>query len=405
MTDPATSDAPARLDVGRVALLAALTAFPAMSIDMYLPAFPAVAATFATDTAAVRLTMAAFLIGMALGQVVWGPLSDRYGRKRPLLLGLAVYVVTSVLIAISPNIEVLTALRFVQAFGGAAGFVISRAIARDLYSGRDLARMLSAITVVFGLAPILAPLMGSAVLAVTSWRWIFGVLTLFGLACFAFSAPLPETLPEQQRSGHDVRRAVRQYGHILRERRFRYAAMVGALGSVTLFSYVSSASVVVIEAYGQSPATFAWVFAGLSICVSAGAQLNLRLLRRYAPATVLRAGVVGQVVTTALVLLVAVTRAPFWLLVIPLVATLTTFNAVNGNGMAIALDPFPRAAASAAALLGGIQMGLGSLATALQAGLPWWPPIGMSLVMAGSALAALLVVLAHRRLHRRLVGG
>ena len=373
-------------------ILAALTAFGPMSLDLYLPAFPAIAADFGTDSGSVQLTMSACLIGLGLGQVVWGPTSDRYGRKRPLLVGLAIFITASLLIALAPSFIALVLLRFAQALGGSAGIVIARAIVRDVFSGVELARALSAIVTVFAIAPVVAPIIGSAILSFASWQWMFVALALFGAACLVGVLRLPETLPAERRTDHDFVGAMRQYRTILGNRQFRYAAAIAALGSTALFAYISSSPGVFIDSYGVSAGGFALLFAGLSVCFALGAQVNMRMLRRFRVLALLRSSVATQVVASLAVLAAALLTVRLPVLLVPLVLALMTVAGVNSNGMALALDPFPRAAASAAALVGGLQMTLGGLASAGLSALALPPPVEMGAGMAAAGLVSISLV-------------
>ncbi len=376
-----------------------------MSLDLYLPAFPAIAADFGTDSGSVQLTMSACLIGLGLGQVVWGPTSDRFGRKRPLLVGLAIFITASLLIAVAPGFPAMVLLRFAQALGGSAGIVIARAIVRDVFSGVELARALSAIVTVFAIAPVVAPIIGSAILSTASWHWMFVALALFGAACLIGVLRLPETLPADRRTDHGLPGAMRQYRSIIGNRQFRYAAAIAALGSTALFAYISSSPAVFIDTYDVSPPGFALLFAGLAVCFAAGAQVNMRMLRRVRVLALLRASVTTQVVASLAVLSAAVLAVRLPLLLLPLVLALMTVAGVNSNGMALALDPFPRAAASAAALVGGLQMTMGALASAVLSALTLPPPVEMGAGMAAAGLVSIsLVALSLRGSGRPSVG-
>lgn len=380
-------------------LLAALTAFGPMSLDLYLPGFPAIAATYGTDTGSVQLTMSACLVGLGLGQVLWGPVSDRYGRRRPLLAGLLVFVVASLAITVAPSIPVLVALRFVQALGGSAGIVVARAIVRDLYEGKALARTMSAIVTVFAVAPVVAPVIGSALTAVGDWQWMFVFLAAFAGACLVLSLRLPETLPADRRTRHGFAGALRTYRAILGERRFRYSAAVAALGSVALFSYISSSPAVVMDEYGVGAVGFAMIFAGLAACFAIGAQVNIRALTRHRVVTLLRVSVAAQLVASTCLLAVALLTAPLVVLLVPLAVAMLTVAGVNSNGLALALDPFPRAAASAAALAGGLQQVMGALVAALlsAAVLPAAVEMGIGMTLAGGLSIAIVGLSVRRR--------
>ena len=393
--------------MGRLRLLllfGALTMFGPMSLDAYLPAFPEIAAQYGTDTGSVQLTMSACLVGLALGQIVWGPVSDRFGRRLPLMIGIGVFIATSLVITVAPSMSVLVALRFVQALGGAAGVVIARAAVRDLYSGVDLARALSLVITVFALAPVVAPLVGAAVLSFASWEGIFVALAAFGAVCLVGVLLMPETLPPENRAGHGFGGAFRQYGAIVADPRFRFAAVVAALGSTALYAFIAGSPAALMDTYGQSELAFGLTFAALALCFAAGAQLNMRLLTRYRVITLLRASVATQVLASLAVLAAALSGASLWWFLVPLVVALLTVSGVNGNGIALALDPFPKAAASAAALVGGLQMLMGALATIILSGLDVRPPVEMAVGMTAASSVSLAIVLVALLRSRAFVG-
>jgi DHA1 family bicyclomycin/chloramphenicol resistance-like MFS transporter len=313
-------------------------------------------------------------------------------------VGLTVFVVASLLIMVAPSLGILVLLRLVQALGGSAGIVIARAVVRDLYSGTELARAMSAIVTVFALAPVVAPLLGSAIILVAPWPWMFAALALFGVLCLIGVWRMPETLPADRRTDHGFVGAVRQYGVIIGNREFRYAAAIAALGSMALFTYISGSPAVLMDSYGLSEGGFALSFAALSLCFALGAQLNMRLLKRYRVITLLRSSVATQVTASMVVLVVGVLSLSLPFLMIPLVIALMTVAGVNSNAMALALDPFPRSAASAAALVGGLQMTMGAVASAVFSAMTLRPPVEMGLGMTVAGLVSVsLIALSMRR--------
>src|SRR6185369_4180025 len=251
-----------RSQVARMVLiLGALTAFSAMSIDMYLPAFPQIARDLKVPLGTVQLSISAFLFGSAAGQLFYGPLADRYGRRRPLLWGLALYILSTIGCALVHTGEGLLFWRVVMAVGGGAGMVISRAVVRDLYDTAEAARMFSLLMLVMGAAPILAPIVGGQLLLITGWRGIFAFLGLFGLISLAAAAvALPESLPAERRIRHNFAGMAAVYGQLLRNRRYlRYAIALGCVAGVN-FSYISGAPFLFIELHGVSPQHFGLYF-------------------------------------------------------------------------------------------------------------------------------------------------
>ena len=389
-----TTPAPSRPGPGFavIALLATLTAFGPMSLDLYLPAFPEIARDFDVDTHAVQLTFSAALLGLGVGQVLWGPVGDRFGRRVPLVSGIAVYSVASLLIAVAPSLEAMVVLRFLQAAAGSVGIVLARAITRDLWRGPDLARALSTIMLVFMVAPILAPILGVGVLAAASWPWLFGVLAVFGVVCIAGVLRLPETLPPDRRTDHGIVGALRQFRTIVRLPGFVAYAVVSALGSVALFTYISSSPVVLMDGFGLSEGAFAASFACVAVGIALGGQANRRMLAVLSPVVVLRGALVVQALGGLAVLVAALTGAPVWVYLPVLALSIATVIPVNANAVALAIDPFPHAAASAAALVGGLQQVLAGTAVAGLGTLALDPavlmPVGIA-VAAGLGLTSL----------------
>jgi DHA1 family bicyclomycin/chloramphenicol resistance-like MFS transporter len=260
-----------------------------MSIDMYLPSLPTIAADFGVEPAAAQWTLASFFIGMAFGQAVYGPLADRYGRKPPLYGGLLVYIVASLGCALAPNATALIAARFVQAVGGCAGVVIARAVVRDRFDAQTSARVYSLLMLVMGLAPILAPLLGGWVLAFAGWRTIFIILALFGLSClFTVWRYLPETRPPAALSTGGIGPTLRVYAGLLGDRAFLGYVLSGGFAQAGMFAYITGSPHVFIELYGVPAHAYSWLFGLNALGLIASSQINRRLLLRYTAETILR---------------------------------------------------------------------------------------------------------------------
>lgn len=380
--------APPATPWGLVILLGALTAFAPMSIDMYLPALPEIGRSLAATPEATQLTLATFLFGMAIGQFLYGPASDRFGRRTPILVGIAVYVAASVWCALSTSIEGLQAARFVQALGGCAGAVVARAVVRDQFSHTETARMLSLLTLVMGVAPIVAPVLGGWVLTVAGWRTIFWVLALFGLACGAAVAlRLRESRSEETAAQARAESPLRAFAALARERRLLGYALGGALNGAVLFTYISSSSELVITIYGHSPQVFGWVFGLNAVGVIGASQVNRMLLRRRTPDDVLRRASLAAIGFGVLMTLVAATGLGGQWTVLPLLfLCLASYGLMAGNTMAGALSVDPRRAGSISALMGGLSFGAGALASWAGGALH----NGTALPMAGIMLTCLL---------------
>ena len=375
-------------------LLGALCAFGPLSLDMYLAAFPRIATDLGVGQAPVQLTLTACLIGLALGQVVSGPLSDRYGRKRPLLVGVAVYAVTSLLCAFAPGIGALTGLRLLQGLAGAAGVVIARAMVRDLHSGAEAARFFSALMLVNGLAPILAPLVGAQVLELTGWRGVFVVLSAIGVVLLAAVAwGLPETLPAERRHAGGVRETGRVFRRLSTDASFLGFALSSGLVMGAMFAYIAGSSFVLQEVYGLSPRGFSLAFGANAAGLILLSQVSGRLVGRVSPLRLLSAGVLLSL-TGALALLAVVLAGGGLTGVLPaLFLVVSSVGLVSPNASALALADHPRVAGSASALLGLSQYAIGGLLGPLVGLGGGHSGVPLGLVLTGSTVAATAVLL------------
>jgi DHA1 family bicyclomycin/chloramphenicol resistance-like MFS transporter len=392
------------LTVGRgralsLVVLGALTSFGPMAIDLYLPAFPDVAQDLGVSVATVPLTLTAAMLGLGLGQLFYGPLSDRFGRKRPLMVGLILFTVASLACAVAPNFESLLAMRFLQSLGGSAGVVIARAIVRDLYRGKALAQALSIVVMVFALAPVLAPSLGALLLQLGSWRWLFVFLALFGLACIAASLILPETLTQASRTDHGFADALRRYRRLLGNRIFLAPALLAGTTYVVLFAYISTSPAVLLDYFELNEFEFALLFGFLSLCFAAGAQLNSRLLRNYGVINLIVVFVIVQLVASVVLLIDALLGPSLVVVSVTIGIAMMTIGVISANATALCLDPFPSAAGSAAALIGVMGMSVGAFVSSLlvAAQFPVVTELGMAMVT-GATLGVLLlpVVVANR---------
>ncbi|MCZ2805929.1 multidrug effflux MFS transporter [Modestobacter sp. VKM Ac-2983] len=378
----------------RLALtLGAFVALGPLTIDMYLPALPTIATELETTSAAVQLTLTGTLIGLALGQLVLGPLSDRFGRRRPLLAGTAVHVVASLLVLLAPNIAVLGALRVLQGMGTAAGAVIAIAVVRDLFVGRAAATMLSRLFLVLGAAPVLAPTIGGEVLRFTSWRGVFLILALYGVALLAIGWFLiQETLPPERRSTEGVRGTLRGYRSLFGDRAYVGLVLVAGLTMAGLFAYVSGSSFVYQRQFGLDEQQFGLLFGAGAFWLIAATQLNPLLLRWFSPAQVLVAGTIaGALSGLTLTVLAATETGGLFAVAIPLWAVLFACGLALPNAPALALSRHGDAAGTAAALLGAVQFGVGAAVSPL-VGLLGNDAVAMGAVIVGSLSLAIVVL-------------
>lgn len=388
----------ARVSVGFVLLLSALTALGPLTFDTYLAAFPQIADDLGTTSAAVQLTVAASLAGLALGQLLIGSISDAYGRRRPLLASLVVYILTSVGLVLASGITTFTALRFVQGFTAAAGMVLSLAIVRDRYEGLAVSKVMARLMLVVGVAPILAPTIGAQLLLLGSWRLIFVFLAATGAALLAIASfALRESLPVDRRRTGGTAAALRTYRDLLTDLPFLGLALMSAFYLSAMFTYVASSTFVFQGGYGLTAQQFGWVFAAGAVAITAGSQVNGALVGRFRPEQILSVTVgVGLVLGLSL-FAVTLFGAPFWPVTVLVVLTMGTAGFVLPSAPAIALASNPHRAGSAAALLGALQFGLGAILAPVTslAGEP--TAVTMAAVIAGViVVAALLLVLVRR---------
>jgi DHA1 family bicyclomycin/chloramphenicol resistance-like MFS transporter len=376
-----------------VLVLGSFIALGPLTIDMYLPALPTITGELLTTDAAVQLTLTGTLLGLGLGQLVIGPLADRYGRKRPLIAGVAVHVLASVLCIVAPNVAVLGGLRLLQGLGAAAGSVIAMAIVRDLYTGRAAATLLSRLILVMGAAPVLAPTLGSWVLAFTSWRGVFGVLALYALLLLPVAARLlPETLPRERRVTSGVVGTLRTYRQLLRDRTFLGLMFVAGLAMSAVMSYVSGASFVFQEQFGLNQQQFGLAFSSGAIWLILASQLNPVLLRRFEPPQLLLGAIAMAAAAGLLMVGVAVSGVGgLFGVLVPLWLVLLSVGFGLPNAPAVALARHGETAGTAAALLGATQFGVGALISPL-VGVLGNDALAMSTAIAAGLVLSLTVL-------------
>jgi DHA1 family bicyclomycin/chloramphenicol resistance-like MFS transporter len=376
-----------------VLVLGAFVALGPLTIDMYLPALPTITTELETTSAAVQLTLTGTLVGLALGQLVLGPLSDTYGRRRPLIAGTALHVLASLLVLVAPTIAVLGVLRLLQGVGTAAGAVIAIAVVRDLFDGRAAATLLSRLFLVIGAAPVLAPTIGGEVLRFTSWRGVFVILAAYGLALLAVGVfLLRETLPPERRSSAGVGGTLRSYRSLFRDRAYVGLVLVAGLTMAGLFSYVSGSSFVYQDEFGLDEQQFGLLFGAGAFWLIAATQLNPVLLRRFSPAQLLVAGTVAGAVAGAVLLVLSATGTGGLLAVaVPLWAVLFACGLALPNAPALALSRHGEAAGTAAALLGAVQFGVGAAVSPL-VGLLGNDAVAMGTVIVASLVLAIAVL-------------
>lgn len=393
MHSPTASRSPS---LGEILLLGSLTAFGAVTIDLYLPTLPAIARDYGVSDAAVQLTMSTFLVGMALGQLFFGPLSDRIGRRPTILIGCGVYVLASIGCALAPTIEALVAGRFFQALGCCAGMVTCRAIVRDRYDHRDSARIFSLLMLVLAIAPLLAPTIGGWIAAAAGWHAVFQLFIAVGIAiAIAVQWRLDESRSAETAAAAASNSVLASYALLLRDRRLIGYLLVGAANGATLFSYIAGSPDLVINIWGYSESQFGLIFAIIAVGVVGASQINRLLLRRATPDQVLGAASLGAAVAGVVLLAAAQAGAPLFVLFPALFVALSSNGLIAANASAGALNVDPLRAGAISGLMGGVNFAVGALASALAAALhdgtarPMAANIGVALVVAAAAFHGL----------------
>ena len=377
--------------LGEILLLGSLTAFGAVTIDLYLPTLPAIARDYRTSAAAVQLTLSTFFVGMALGQLFFGPLSDRIGRRPTILIGCAVYVAASLFCALAPTIEALVVGRFFQALGCCAAMVTCRAIVRDRYDHRDSARIFSLLMLVLAIAPLLAPTVGGWIAAAAGWHAVFYAFVAVGVA---ISAAVGSRLDEsrsaataQAARGQDVLSA---YARLLGHKRLIGYLLVGAANGATLFSYIAASPDLVVNSWGFSESQFGLVFAAIAVGVVGSSQVNRLLLKHRSPDAILAWATLGAAAAGVALWLVALFDAPVLVVLAAVFVALSSNGLIAANASAGALNVDPLRAGAISGLMGGINFGMGAAASALAAAMY----DGTARPLAANVAVALLVAAA-----------
>ena len=359
-------------------------------MDAYLPGLPELARDFGASPSAAQITVTTYLLGLALGQLLSGPLSDVHGRRRPLVAGMAVFTVTTLACSLAPSLSVLAGMRLVQGTAAAVGVAVGRAIVRDLYAGAAGARYLSRLMIVIGLAPILAPIVGGQLLRVTSWRGVFVALSVLGLALTAVGARLlPETLPRERRRAGGLRVTLETFARLLGDGRFVGFVLIVGLGGGAMIGYVAGSSFVLQDVYGASPQLYGVLFGLNALFLVAGAQVNAHLLGTRSPRSLLRVGLVMLVVAgVGLVVIVSLPKAGLATVMAPLMLQMASWSFVQANALALALTDHPAVAGTAAALLGVSQYAFGAFTAPLVGLGGSGTALPMALVIAACAVGA-----------------
>jgi MFS transporter, DHA1 family, multidrug resistance protein len=378
-------------------ILGGLSAMGPLSTDMYLPALPALSADLGATMAQTQATLSAGILGLALGQVIAGPSSDALGRRRPLLIGLAAFALASLLCTVATSVGALTLLRFVQGFAGAAGIAIALAIVSDLYAGTTQARFFSLLMQVSGIAPIIAPIIGSQLLTFTSWRGVFVALALIGVALFLAAAfGLGETLPQQHRQSGGIATTRRAFRNLLTNRRFMGYALACGFAFAAGITYISGAPFILQNIYGLSPQLLGTVFAVNAVGIVLAAQVNAKLVSHLSPQTLLTWGGIG-IALSGILLLIVVLSSIGLVGILPAFFLMTSsFGLIVPNATTLALAGTP-AAGSASGLLGVLQLLIGAIAAPLVGMGGTTSALPLAIAIAAFAIATLVMVLLFTR--------
>jgi len=382
-----------------ILILGLLSAIGPFSIDMYLPGFPAIAASLQTTVAKVTLSLSSFFIGISVGQFLYGPLLDRYGRKKPLYAGLSLYLLASGCCIFVHSVNALIVLRFFQAIGGCAGMVASRAMVRDLFDVSENAKIFSLLMLVVGISPIIAPTLGGTIAATLGWKYIFAVLT--AIAAFILIAvhfALPESRKADQTISLQPGPIISGFLTVLREPQFYTYAFTGAIASAGLYAYIAGSPYVFMELFHVTERQYGWIFAIIALGLIGSSQLNSVLLRTYKSEQIIRIALILQVTTAIVLLLGSVFRQlELFSTIFFIFLFLCCQGCVFPNSSALSLAPFSRNAGTASALMGGIQMCSGALTSATVGWLSNHTAVPMAGVMTACAMTALTILLLGRR--------
>src|SRR5450830_974259 len=389
------------MNLRTILILGALSAFAPLAIDFYLPGFPAMATAFGTDEKHIQLTLAVYFLGLSIGQLAYGPVADRFGRRVPLLVGVALFTVASLACSFAPSLDWLIAARFVQALGGCAGMVISRAVVSDKCDAVGSAKVFSQLMLVVGLAPILAPMLGGVLVNLYGWHSIFVALTIFSaLAAIAVILGLPESLPANQ-PRPPLSGALRQYGRLLGDRLFLGHALTGGIAIAGMFAYIAGSPFVFIKLYGVPAEHYGWLFGTNAAGFILVAQVNARLLAKRGPAFLLSRTVWLYMLAALTLLGVAALRTDaLWPLLVPLFICIASLGCILPNTSACAMNGQGARAGSASAMLGCIQFGVAAGAASLVGVLHDGTAMPMAMVISVCGVLAVTIAMSTQRLQR-----
>lgn len=385
-------------------VLAMLTAFSPLATDMYLSAFTQMTTDLGSNHGDIELTLSIYFLGLAIGQAIYGPLIDCFGRRLPLLIGTFMFAAASLGATLTSDLQVFTALRLIQALGGCAGMVVGRAIVNDMFDATESARALSLLQMLSTLAPIIAPLAGAWILMCSGWRTIFLAMLVFAMASWMMAwRHVPETLPKGQRQPLRLGHIIKSYSVLMRCRTFVVPTMAGGLAQSCMFAFITGSPSVLMEVFGVSESMYGWLFGLVAIGLIAGAQFNRIALRRWSVTSLLGAALLSNL-ASCLVLLSTAGTNHLVIFMVPLWLAITSLGFIGGNATAIAMAASGPNAGSGSALIGALQFGMAFVASTAVSSFKGGTSYPMVLAMLSAAFTAAGLWFIDRRFLTKTLG-
>lgn len=388
--------------ISLILVLGTLTALGPFSIDMYLPGFPAIAKNLDTDVAGVALSLSSFFIGLAAGQLLYGPLLDKFGRRKPLLFGLGFYVLASIGCAMSGSLNALIIWRIVQAIGSCAAAVASMAMVRDLFPVKDNAKVFALLMLVVGASPMVAPAIGGYVTAGPGWQWVFVILAAMALVIImAVIFVLPNSYKPDPTLSLRPKPIINGFVNVLKVPQFYTYTLTGAFAFSGLFAYVAGSPLVFMEVFGVNDKVYGWIFAGLSVGFIGSSQVNSVLLRYFTSEQIVKVSLPAQAIVGALFLAGSVSGVlGFWGTIVMIFLFLCCLGMTNPNAAALTLAPFSKNAGTASSLFGALQLGIGALISTSVSLFDSLSVVPLAAVMCVTAVIAYMIFLISMRVNR-----
>lgn len=388
--------------ISLILVLGTLTALGPFSIDMYLPGFPAIAKNLDTDVAGVALSLSSFFIGLAAGQLLYGPLLDKFGRRKPLLFGLSFYILASIGCAMSDSLNELIVWRIIQALGSCAAAVASMAMVRDLFPVKDNAKVFALLMLVVGASPMVAPAIGGYVTAGPGWQWVFVILA--GMAVVIMLGVifvLPNSYKPDPTLSLKPKPIINGFVSVLKVPQFYTYTLTGAFAFSGLFAYVAGSPLVFMEVFGVNDKVYGWIFAGLSVGFIGSSQLNTLLLRRFSSEQIVKVSLPAQAIVGVLFLIGSVLGIlGFWGTIVMIFLFLSCLGITNPNSAALTLAPFSKNAGTASSLFGALQLGIGALISTSVSLFDSLSAVPLAAVMCITAVIAYIIFLISTRVNR-----